>query len=159
MMEIPIEDWIWRDQIRHRMGDDPDRWIDPTWERADNAPSKEEIDFAGLWVSVYPDIDLMTEYEFHPKRKFRFDFCSIPAMVGIEIQGGTWTTGGHSTGKGIQRDYEKISEAQMLGWLVFPLTPEKAGELSQLHKIATTIQKRMESNGYDSTGKLQRTNQ
>jgi very-short-patch-repair endonuclease len=55
-------------------------------------------------------------------RKFRFDFtCGI---VAIEIEGGTWIRGGHSTGVGIQRDCEKGNLATLEGWKVFRLTSD-----------------------------------
>lgn len=77
-----------------------------------------------------------TEYKFHPERKWRFDFAwpawtdypdfdkengILPKTRGnlaIEIQGGTFTRGRHSRGAGQHNDYEKMNEAQRLGWRV-----------------------------------------
>lgn len=43
-----------------------------------------------------------------PGRKFRFDFAFVyQHRLLIEINGGTWVKGGHSSGAGIARDYEK----------------------------------------------------
>jgi very-short-patch-repair endonuclease len=53
-----------------------------------------------------------------PGRKFRFDFCFREARLLIEVNGGTFTRGGHSTGLGIRRDYEKANLAQLAGWRV-----------------------------------------
>ena len=55
-----------------------------------------------------------------PGRKFRFDFCIKKANLLIEINGGTFTKGAHSSGLGIRRDYEKMRLAQAAGWKVYP---------------------------------------
>ena len=56
------------------------------------------------------------EYRFHPERQWRLDFAWPDQRVGVEIQGGTYRKGGHSTGAGIRRDQEKLNAAQELGW-------------------------------------------
>jgi hypothetical protein len=73
--------------------------------------------------SVFPDY--VTEYKFHPRRKFRADFHLVNTGVLIEISGGIWTKMGHSTGYGIARDYEKANEAQRLGFVLFKFTTEQ----------------------------------
>ena len=55
-----------------------------------------------------------------PGRKFRFDFCFREARLLVEINGGTFCKGAHSTGLGIRRDYEKMRLAQDHGWKVYP---------------------------------------
>jgi hypothetical protein len=57
-----------------------------------------------------------------PGRKYRFDFALKNLLV--EVQGGIWTVGGHSTGGGITRDAEKAILAQLEGWKVFHITKE-----------------------------------
>lgn len=63
-----------------------------------------------------------------PGRKFRFDFACHNLL--IEVQGGIWVRGGHSTGTGISRDCEKLNLAVLEGWRVFHVTPQhiKSGE-------------------------------
>ena len=65
-----------------------------------------------------------------PGRKFRFDFCFREARLLIEINGGTFTKGGHSTGRGIARDYEKANLAVLQGWRVLSFDGKsvKSGE-------------------------------
>lgn len=113
--------------------------IDPNWEPA----SQLELDFAQLWVDTFPEIDLYTEHQFDPSRKFRFDFCSKVAKVAIELQGGIWVEGGHSTGSGISRDYEKMNLAQSQGWQVFLLTADNYHDLGQLAAIARCVELRL----------------
>jgi very-short-patch-repair endonuclease len=59
------------------------------------------------------------EWRFHPTRKWRLDFAYPEKRIGIEVQGGIYVRGAHSRGTGLERDYEKLNTAQMLGWTVF----------------------------------------
>jgi hypothetical protein len=77
-----------------------------------------------------PDYTFVSEFKFHPTRRWRFDFAWIPIKsrewgteaVAIEVQGGVWNGGGHVTGAGYTKDCEKLNEAQILGWRVLYLT-------------------------------------
>ena len=98
-----------------------------------------EYEFADLWLDLYPGIDLHSQYKFLPDRRFQADFAHLPSKTIIEIQGGTRQPGmGHSTGTGIQDDYEKQQLAAAAGWLVIPLS---AADLTRekLAGIETTI--------------------
>ncbi|MGL5807005.1 MAG: hypothetical protein ACRC11_16450 [Xenococcaceae cyanobacterium] len=86
--------------------------------------SSLELEFDSLWESLYPDLDLETEVLLIPGRKFRFDYAHIEAKVAIELNGQIWRLGAHSSGTGLQRDYEKLNLAQALGWCVFQLSSE-----------------------------------
>ena len=65
-----------------------------------------------------------------PGRKFRFDFCWREARLLVEINGGTFTRGGHSTGTGIRRDYTKQNLCQIAGYklLTFDADMVKSGQ-------------------------------
>jgi very-short-patch-repair endonuclease len=39
-------------------------------------------------------------------------------MIAVEIEGGVFTSGGHSRGKGYEKDCEKYNAAVKLGWRV-----------------------------------------
>ena len=81
-----------------------------------------EQQFADLWLSLYPMIDLHSEYRFSPPRRYRWDFCHLESKVAIEIQGGVWMRrSGHSGGTGLVKDYEKLCLAAAEGWRVFLL--------------------------------------
>jgi len=58
------------------------------------------------------------EYRFCPTRKFRLDFAWPAHKLGVEVQGGTWIKGGHTTGGGLERDYDKLNTASAGGWTV-----------------------------------------
>jgi len=103
--------------------------------------SQLELDFIDLWIHTYPDIDLHQEYSFAKelKRKFRLDFAHIPSKIGIEINGGIYQrNSGHSSIKGLERDYEKINIASHLGWRIFILSKNMITE-DWIQIIAMTI--------------------
>ena len=62
------------------------------------------------------------EFAFHPTRRWRFDFAWPTLLIAVEVEGGTWITGGHSRGAGFDRDAVKYNEAALLGWLVLRVT-------------------------------------
>ena len=66
-----------------------------------------------------------TEYRFCDRR-YRLDFYFPCARLGVELQGGTWTAGpaGHTTGRGYQRDCEKLTACTMAGIRVLWFTTD-----------------------------------
>ena len=59
------------------------------------------------------------EYQFVPDRKWRFDFAWPTLMVAVEVEGGTWSGGRHTTGAGFAADCDKYNRAALEGWRVF----------------------------------------
>jgi len=82
-----------------------------------------QLDSAGLTGYI-------REYQAIPGRKFRFDFAFIRENLLIELNGGTFTRGGHSTGTGIRRDYTKQNLCQIAGYklLTFDADMVKSGQ-------------------------------
>ncbi|MGO8683984.1 MAG: endonuclease domain-containing protein [Thermoleophilia bacterium] len=62
------------------------------------------------------------EFRFHPVRKWRFDLAWPEHMLAVEVDGGTWSGGRHTTGAGYQRDVEKFNAAGLAGWTVLHFT-------------------------------------
>lgn len=73
------------------------------------------------------------EYRFAPPRQFRLDFAWPDRKVACEVNGGIWVKSGHSSGKGIERDYEKANLAVLNGWrlLQFSAGAIKSGSALQ----------------------------
>ena len=59
------------------------------------------------------------EYRFAPPRRYRADFAYPEKKILVEVQGGIYTSGAHSRGVGLERDYEKLNLAQLNGFRVF----------------------------------------
>jgi very-short-patch-repair endonuclease len=87
---------------------------------------------------------LKSEYKFHPTRKWRADFAHEDSMTLIEIEGGIWSKGRHSRGKGFEADCEKYLEAALLGWKVIRLT-DKQLECATLDRIARHLERVLSS--------------
>jgi very-short-patch-repair endonuclease len=95
--------------------------------------------FANQWLVSFPGLPFQREFvlpvwdawatyqkqEQLRSRKptaFRADFAWPDAQVAVEINGGIWRPGGHSTGRGITRDITKTTLAQLSGWVLIPLS-------------------------------------
>lgn len=65
-----------------------------------------------------------TEVQFHPGRRWRFDYAWPESMVALEVEGGVWSGGRHTRGKGFLGDIEKYNAAASLGWRVFRVVPD-----------------------------------
>lgn len=65
----------------------------------------------------------VTEMQFHPERKWRFDFAWIEQRLALEVEGGAWSGGRHTRGSGFTSDIEKYNEATRLGWRVLRCVP------------------------------------
>ena len=66
----------------------------------------------------------VTEHRFHPSRKWRFDYAWPDAKVALEVEGGVWTGGRHTSSAGFLKDIEKYNAAARLGWRVLRCTPK-----------------------------------
>jgi very-short-patch-repair endonuclease len=59
------------------------------------------------------------EHKFHPQRKWRFDYWLFLDDAAVEIEGGIWVGGRHTSGAGYSKDLEKYREAAAMGFRVF----------------------------------------
>lgn len=95
---------------------------------------KESLEnkFLATWVQEFPDLPPpVRQFKFHPHRKWRFDFAFPDAdvLLAVEISGGTWRKGGHTSPLGITKDYEKLRAAQRLGWRVLPYSSKDCEDM------------------------------
>jgi hypothetical protein len=74
-------------------------------------------------------IEFVTEYRFHPTRKWRFDYAIPERKIAIEYNGIMSAKSRHTTVIGYSNDLEKINQAQLLGWKVLQYTPLNVGQL------------------------------
>jgi hypothetical protein len=90
-------------------------------DRAERESLKQE--FLTRWRQLNGP-DLQEEFEFSPTRGWRFDFAHLPSLTAIEIEGGTWSGGRHTRGKGYSEDCQKYNAAVHLNWRLFRLTSD-----------------------------------
>jgi very-short-patch-repair endonuclease len=82
----------------------------------------------------------VTEYRFHPTRKWRFDYCWPEHRVALEVEGGIWTGGRHTRGVGFVRDMEKYNTAALMGWKVLRCQPTELRKLVVVDMIKQAIE-------------------
>lgn len=56
------------------------------------------------------------EHRFDARRRWQFDIAWPAAMIAVEIEGGMWVAGRHTSGAGFKADMEKYNRAVVLGW-------------------------------------------
>ncbi len=124
----------------------------PPPEKRKAGPSPLATKFEALWADQNGPI-LAPEFEFHKKRKWRFDYCCQRALIAIELDGGIHGVGspcprckrrqaaGHSTASGFTKDCEKLNAAAEYGYRVFRLAtgmvkPDAVAQIiAAIHKI------------------------
>ena len=67
----------------------------------------------------------VTEWRFHPRRRWRLDLAWPERLIATEVHGGVWTSGRHTRGRGFSADREKMNSALVLGWRVLEVTPDQ----------------------------------
>lgn len=103
--------------------------------------SRSAISIPGITEQTYSPVDKLAEqlvsawlppyhreYKFHPTRKWRFDFAWPVVKVALEMEGGVFTHGRHSRGKGFEMDCHKYNAAGILGWRVFRVTGDMVND-------------------------------
>lgn len=81
-----------------------------------------------------------TEFQFHPSRKWRFDFAFTESpLLAIEVQGGIWTQGRHGRGSGLVKEHEKLNAASVLGWRILYCTPQQVQTLAFARTVKAAL--------------------
>ncbi|MFZ4413206.1 MAG: hypothetical protein ACOYOV_09005 [Bacteroidales bacterium] len=91
------------------------------------------------YVKQQLNLKVDSELVFHPTRKWRYDFAIIEHKIAIEVEGGVWTNGRHTRGKGFIEDIEKYNAGTTLGWRILRVTPENLLKQNTLDLISQTI--------------------
>jgi len=84
------------------------------------APSKLEATLALHMKAA--GLNPESEFRFHPPRRWRFDFAFVDQKIAIEAEGGTYSGGRHTRGKGFEKDCEKYNAASLDGWRLLRFT-------------------------------------
>jgi hypothetical protein len=79
------------------------------------------------------------EYQFHPERKWRFDI--LFRKVAVEIQGGLFCAGRHTRGAALLKEYEKLNEAQIMGYKVLLVSTKQMDSLEVLNLVKRALGK------------------
>lgn len=79
------------------------------------------------------------EHHFHPTRQWRMDYSWPQYKVALEIEGGVFIGGRHTSGMGFVGDMEKYNEAACLGWLILRCQPKDLLTIKVLDWITKCI--------------------
>lgn len=102
-----------------------------------------KVDYSGIFkiISQLTGLSFNSEYKFHPKRKWRFDFAIPEYKIAIEIEGGIWLIGRHNRPISMIKDFEKYNEAAKLGWRILKYTPEQVRNVVKVSEDLNIITK------------------
>ena len=81
-----------------------------------------------------------SEHKFHDMRKWRLDFAIVGLKIGIEIEGGVWSCGAHTRGKGFIEDMEKYNAAVTFGWVILRFTPQDLNKITTFETIKKVVE-------------------
>lgn len=84
-------------------------------------------------------VECVKEYKFHPTRKWRFDYAIPEYKIALEVEGGVWTRGRHTSPKGFLNDIEKYNTATLMGWRVFRTTPDDLYKSTTINLVKCAI--------------------
>jgi very-short-patch-repair endonuclease len=102
------------------------------------------------WQLDAVKIPYSREFRFWPERKFRADFavttCKHGTHVGtfclpllVEVDGGAFSGGRHTSGAGFRKDLEKHNAMTMLGYKCLRFLPEQVSDGSALVTIEAAL--------------------
>ena len=80
------------------------------------------------------------EFQFHPKRRWRFDFSFPEHRLAVEVEGATFANGRHSRGTGFAEDCVKYAHAAILGWRVIRCTTDQVRQGLAVEWIRLALQ-------------------
>lgn len=129
MGRVPLSDTIRRRlEAEGRLPASADhmRRVTPPIPGLERAIAREQHDFPGDLAEHCRRAGLpdpIREHRFAPGRRWRFDLAWPDRMLAVEVDGGTWIGGRHTSGVGFEADCVKLNEALCLGWRVLRVTP------------------------------------
>lgn len=102
-------------------------------------PQAPKTDFFTVLCRSDLKVECVKEHKFHPVRKWRFDYAIPAHKIAIEVEGGVWTGGRHTSPKGFLNDMEKYNTATIMGWKVLRTIPDKLCTNATLGMIRETM--------------------
>jgi len=111
-------------------------------KRAKAKPVTPKTDFFCKVCKAALQIDVVMEFQFHPVRKWRYDYAIPECKVAIEVEGGIWTEGRHTRPLGFLGDMAKYNAGAVLGWRILRVTPHtllNTATLEMIREATNTI--------------------
>ena len=98
--------------------------------------------FLKLLQQRFKDVEIVKEFQFHPTRRWRFDYAIPAKKVAVEVDGGVWVGGRHINPAGYINDMEKLNTAASMGWLVLRITTDDRFAMKTYELIKNTLEQR-----------------
>lgn len=112
-----------------------------------SSTASEKVDlFLNYLQQQFPQAEVVKELQFHPDRKWRFDYAFPSRKIAIEIDGAIWTLGRHNRPRGYLNDMEKLNTAASMGWLVLRFSTDERFFISTRQLISDTLTLRNSNN-------------
>lgn len=86
------------------------------------------------------DTDVVTEYKFHPKRRWKVDFYLPEFGLCIEKEGGIWSDGRHVHPSGFLSDCTKYNEITAAGLSLIRVTTQNINKSETFDLIKRCIE-------------------
>jgi len=119
----------------------------PTKKLGKIPQQKDGPDYVGMISSALTALKVKheREYKFLHDRRFRFDIALPKNKIAVEFEGGVFTGGRHTRGKGYANDAKKYNLAVMHGWKLLRYTTADTNEVNWEYRIASEIKELVES--------------
>ena len=88
-------------------------------------------------------LQIIKEHQFHPIRKWRFDYAIVELKIAVEVDGAVWVGGRHNRASGYIADMEKLNTAASMGWLVLRITTDDRFCNKTIDMIKATVEYRL----------------
>ncbi len=82
----------------------------------------------------------LTEHRFHSTRRWRFDYAWPDYQVALEVEGGVWVGGRHTSGAGFVKDMEKYNEAACMGWRIIRCQPRQLCTMQTVETLRRALE-------------------
>ena len=104
--------------------------------KGQNKPNPVELISSALNIL---GVEHVKEYKFLHDRRFRFDIAIPAHKIALEFEGGVFTGGRHTRGKGYVNDAKKYNLAVMHGWRLLRYTTADTARTNWEFEIADEI--------------------
>lgn len=82
----------------------------------------------------------LSEHRFHVTRRWRFDYAWPEHQLALEVEGGVWVGGRHTSGAGFVKDMEKYNEAACMGWRIIRCQPRQLCTMQTVETLRRALQ-------------------
>lgn len=90
------------------------------------------------WASLKLPV-AVAEFQFHPVRKWKFDFAFPDQRIAVEVQGGIWTRGRHVRPAALKQEWEKLNTAAGQGWRILYCEPRSIATLKFARQVEAAL--------------------